>query len=476
ADAHAALGEVALAEGDLPEAAASFRNAMRASPRDGRARFALAWSAYWMATVEVALDVFLDGRPDTPRARSLRREASDALAGLDAQALSARDQFVTTVLFAAARGDEPALRDALANGVQVGEADPALSTLFLLRGALSLGSARTGPWAEAARRFRNDPIAGTLAGLSADISHHPDESLRDLEAAIRVAPRFGPAHAGRALCLRGTGKAAEARAAFTAAIDAWPSDAASMALRGVFFEDNGDLKAALADYDASLRIDPSRPSVFIRRGDLRAAAGEWSSALADFDAAAALHAGRAEIISRRAIALLRLEDWRAGLTAADEALALDIADSKAWIWRGVAHAGLNDDDAALADFTRATDLNPDSVDAWDRRTHTHFRLGQWKETLEAVKALGALRKLNVRMLWFRGASYRHLGNLPAAEADLRLGVQIDPRSMECWLELAELKEAKGDRKGRVEAAKKALQLAPADHPDREQAKRLAEDP
>jgi eukaryotic-like serine/threonine-protein kinase len=474
ADAHAALGEAALAEGDFPEAAANFRSAVRVAPGDGRARFALAWSTYWMATIEVALEVFLDGRPDSPRARALRREAVDALVGISAQGQPPRERAVAPALLAAARGEESALRDASAAGMPARDAEFVNGASLLLRGALASGSARSTAWNDAFSRFPKNPVAATLAGLDSDFLNHAGDSLRYFNEAILRAPRFGPAHLGRALALRGTIRTTEMREAFDAAVASWPSDSAALALRGMSLEDGGDPKGARADFDASLRIDPSRAGVFIRRGDLRAASGEWSPALADYDAAAALLPGRANIVARRATALLRLEDWRAGLASADEALALDIADSKAWIWRGVAHAGLRDDDAALADFTRATDLNPSSAEAWDHRAFTHFKLGQWKETLEAMKSLGALRKFNARMLWLRGGSYRHLGNLVAAEADLIVAVDREPGSVDCWLELAHVREAKGDKAGRIEAAKKALELAPADHPDREEARRMAE--
>ncbi len=470
-----AAGESSLAAGNLPDAAASFRSVLLAMPGDRRARFALAWSALWMAAIEVAFEKYLDGRADTPRARALRAEAADALAGLEAQSQPARERILAAALRAAARGEEAALRAACAEGAGLPETDPAAGTLLLLRGMLVSGAERAALWSQAASRFPNDPIACTLSGLAADLANHSEEGFQDFEAAIRAAPRLGPAHVGLGLCLRSSGNAPETGKAFDEAIAAWPSDSAALALRGMLFEDAGASRSALADYDASLRIDPSRPSVFLRRGDLRAAAGEWQKALSDYDFAAALTSARPDLIARRTVALLRLEDWRAGLAAADQALAADIADAKAWIWRGIAHSGLHDYDSALADFTRATDLSPSSADAWNNRAATHFSLGQWKETLEAVKVLLTLRQLDSRILLLRGASNRHLGNIPAAEVDLLAAVEQEPRTMECWLELAELKAAKGDRAGSIEAAKKALELAPADHPDREQARRLSED-
>lgn len=476
ADAHAAMGETFLAEGNFPEAAASFRSALRSAPADARVRFALAWATWWMATLETVLDTFIDGRADSARARALRQETADVLADADLAALSAPDRLVAEALLAAARGNSGALRAACESGRGLPEDDPAAAALLLIDGACSLGSARSGLWRDAAVRFPADALSQVLHGLNGDLRHHPDERLSNLEAAAGRAPRLGPAHLGRAMCLQWSGrKAAEVAEAYAAGIAAWPSDSAGPALRGAYHEEQGDFKAARADYDAALILDPTRPTVFLRRGDLRTSENDWKAALADFDAAAALQPGNGPITIRRAGALIRLEDWRPALAAADQALALDPSDHRAWIWRGIAHAGLRDDEGALADYSRATDLDPASAEAWDHRVFAHLRLGQWKETLETVKTLSALRAPTGRICWARGAAYRNLGNLNAAQAELLEAVEKDPGLMEAWLELARVRRARGDVPGRVAAAKKAVELAPANHPDLEEAKRLAEE-
>ncbi len=476
ADAHAAMGETFLAEGDFPEAAASFRTALRTAPADVRVRFALAWTTWWMATLEMALDTFIDGRADSARARAFRQETADVLAEADLAVLPAPDRLVAEALVAAAANNAAALRAACEAGRSLPEDDPAAGALLLIDGACSLGSARTASWHTAAVRFTADALAQTLYGLNGDLRHHPDERLPSLEAACARAPRLGPAHLGRAMCLQWSGrKAEEISRAFASGIEAWPSDSAGPALRGAWHEEQGNFQAAHADFDTALGLDPTRPTVLLRRGDLRATENDWKGALADFDAGSALQPGNSPITIRRVVALLRLEDWRQALAAADQVLALDPADHKAWIWRGIAHAGLRDDEGALADFSRATDLDPASPEAWDHRVFAHLRAGQWKETLEAVKSLSALRAPTGRIFWARGAAYRNLGNLNAAQAELLEAVEKEPGLMEAWLELARVRRAKGDSPGRAEAAKKAVELAPANHPDLEEAKRLAEE-
>ncbi len=474
ADAHAALGEALLAEGDFPEAAASFRSALRASPADARARFALAWTAWWLATFETAIDVFLDGRVDTARARAFRQETAATLADADLASLPAPDRLVAEALLAAARAKTDALRVACDAGQKLPEDDPAACALLLIDGACALGSERTARWHDAARRFSRDPLALALFALNGDLRFHPDEKSPRLEEAVVRAPRLGPAHLGLAMCRQwGGGKPADVAAAYAAGIDAWPSDSAGLALRGVWREETGDFTAARADYDAALRLDPTRPTVFLRRGDLRSTHDDWKGAIADFDSAAALQPGNGPIIVRRVVTLIRLEDWRAALAAADQALALDPTDHKAWLWRGLAHAGLRDDEGALADFSRATDLDPASADAWEDRVFAHLRLKQWKEALAAEKSLSALRAPTGRILWARGCSHRNLGNVIAAEADLAAAVEKDPGLMEAWLELARARQSRGDAAGQATAARKAIDLAPPGHPDLEEAKRLA---
>ncbi|MCC6737512.1 MAG: protein kinase [Planctomycetia bacterium] len=471
ADAHAALGEAALAEGDLPVALSGFRAAVQAAAADSRARTSLAWTAWLLALFEITLDRFADGRTDTPRAREFRQEALDALAGADPAALAPADRALARALLAALRG-EP-LPDLPSEADGVAPDDPACASILLLRAALADGAARRAGWGPAARNFPGDGLALALDGLDTDLRFHPEIGLPSLAAACRLAPRLAPAQLGRGLALASTRAHAEAAAAFDAGVAAWPSDPSGPALRGIFREEIGDAAAALRDYDSALKLDPSRVSLFIRRGDLRSAADDWRGALADYDAGFALQPGSQILSARRAVALLRLEDRRAALAAADRALAGDATDGRAWLWRGIAHAGLHDDEAALADFSRATDLDPTSVEAWDRRVFAHVQVGQWKETIDAVRNLALLKQPRPKVFWARGAAHRHLGSLAAAEADLRLAVERDPALAEAWLELARVRDARKDAPGCREAALKAAGLLPSGTAEMEEARRLA---
>ncbi|MCE9584997.1 MAG: protein kinase [Planctomycetes bacterium] len=474
--AHAALAEAAWAEGDFPAAAAEFRDALRADPADARARFGLAWTAYWMATFEVVLEVFLDGRADTPHAQTLRREAAESLGRMDVSALPAAERNLSPVLAAAARGDAAGVAKlATAAAAELGN-DPAAAAFLLLKGSMEFGGARSQPWFLAVNSWPHDPLARAAAALTLDTGANGDNMILNLKVAVSGMPRFAPAHLGLAMVLKRVGRAEEARAAYNAAVESWTSDPASLTLRGIFLMEQGDTRGALADFDAALRSDPTRPSGFIRRGDLHATAGDWAPALADFDSAAALLPGRIHILRRRTEALLHLKEWRLALSAADEQLAAKSDDPEAWLARGKAHAGLGDEDAAIADFSRAAEVNPASPDAWEQRALAHFRATQWKDALADFEKVVVRKRLESPSMWVRGACRRHTGDLEGAEADLRSSTASDPSSPMAWLELARVLSLKGDKPGRIAAAKKALEVAPAGWVDLDEAKKLAESP
>ena len=110
------------------------------------------------------------------------------------------------------------------------------------------------------------------------------DSLRDYDAALRIAPGYAPSHAGRGIVLSHLGRIEEARRAFDRAV-ALSADSYTLMRRAEFWIDQGKLKEAVADFSRMIEINPADILARVNRATALGQMGAYDEALADCRAA-----------------------------------------------------------------------------------------------------------------------------------------------------------------------------------------------
>jgi tetratricopeptide (TPR) repeat protein len=160
-----------------------------------------------------------------------------------------------------------------------------------------------------------------------------DRALVEVEAAIRLNPKYATAYGGR----------------------------------GVIYREQGKTDLALRDFTRAIELGPDRPWTYFTRGALYAEVKQLDRAIADLTACLELWPGHDEALRIRAIYYFDANDYRKS-----------IADCDAYIQRfpkpkppleagyvgyihyirGTSHGNLRDYNAALRDLTKAIELIP----------------------------------------------------------------------------------------------------------------------
>lgn len=149
----------------------------------------------------------------------------------------------------------------------------------------------------------------------------PERALADLDAAIRLDPKFAAAFAARGATHRALGKLNEALADLDAAITLDPKLPGPYAERGALYASRGDLVHALADLDAALALDPNQPAALRARSVLFVRKGDTDAALKDATAAVTAAPKDPAALHHRAGILVARGDWAEALRDLDDAVA-----------------------------------------------------------------------------------------------------------------------------------------------------------
>jgi tetratricopeptide (TPR) repeat protein len=204
----------------------------------------------------------------------------------------------------------------------------------------------------------------------------PHEALRDLDAAIRLAPAHPELHMLRGLLLadplREHGRAI---ADFDAAIRLRPDDALAYYRRGLAYVEVNNPHHALSDLGRALALRPDLADAYLERAALHGRMREHRLQAADLGAALRLRPGATHLYAQRARVYQALRDDTAAVADFDRALAAD-AGADVHFERGVSLLNLRRYRAALADFDRALRSRPASAAVFYHRAHAWAALGE----------------------------------------------------------------------------------------------------
>ena len=117
----------------------------------------------------------------------------------------------------------------------------------------------------------------------------------------------------------------------------------------------------------------------------------------------------ADALYKRTISAYTAGKLEEALKLAGEAIAIEKNDPKLFLARGYIYQYERKYQQAVDDFSRAIELNPNSVDALQRRGEEQFKLANFKESVADFERVVALQPQRRPYHWQLGISYYYTG-------------------------------------------------------------------
>jgi len=291
--------------------------------------------------------------------------------------------------------------------------------------------------------LRLGPQNGVAYGLRAVAYHEKgqtDRALIDLNEGLRRITGQKPRQASFLLGLRGNiwqakGESAKALDDFNESLRLDPTNATTLAYRGVEKLRQDQVDAAMADFNAALRHDPKQVTAWVGRGRAWLDKQQEDLALADFTEAIRLNPksstayfGRASVRAGRGDKEKALEDY-------NKALNLDPHDELALYGRGEFWLDQDELDKAIADLTEAIRLQPKMAGAYYKRGRAWQRKRDCPKAIEDFTLGLALRPEGTHVqasLVNRAMCNVELGQYDKALNDCNRALQLDPKSAHAY--------------------------------------------
>ncbi len=269
-----------------------------------------------------------------------------------------------------------------------------------------------------------------------------------------------------------------ALANFDRYIEAHPQDPDGYCYRGMYYDRLEHYLLALADFDRAIALKPQEPLFHHARGGTYQKIGNFSAALADYDLAIALEPDLAPIYDNRGEIYRLLGDLPGALADYDRAIEIDPQSVAAYYHRGIVRAELENPAAALADYNCAIEIDPRFVDPYLRRSWIYFRQGKYSEAIADCKLIHCISNTillannayfqahyllgvihsqlgckhqaisdftkaielapnDLAACYYRGITYRELGNITESDDDFARAKSMKERRLERTSELDE---------------------------------------
>lgn len=254
---------------------------------------------------------------------------------------------------------------------------PARTSEEDLQAAVRIAPELPGPWAMLGSYYRR---IGKSAEAQKLVSHaivlspgHPflyemrwslrikagllEESLRDIDAALRLAGRWPDYHYDRALTLLQLGRGPEAFQECTTAVELRPGHTGARRLRADFFQKEHRIPEAILEVSAILEQGSPEALDYYNRGVLRLKVREFRPALEDLTRSTDLDPRQAD--PWRAMGVCKLEMKRFVDAVDDLTRSIELAplDPQGYLMRARAYADLGDDVHYQADLRRYQELS-----------------------------------------------------------------------------------------------------------------------
>ncbi|TDC01333.1 tetratricopeptide repeat protein [Nonomuraea longispora] len=244
-------------------------------------------------------------------------------------------------------------------------------------------------------------------------------------------------HANRGQLLAMTGRAEEALADYTRAVEADPGYPDYYLDRGNLLHKLGRDEEALADYEAVMRLSPPFPEAYYNRSELRYAAGDVAGARADLDHTLELDPEFAPAYVNRSGLSAAAGAYAEARQDVERGLRLAPRDPHLMCVLGQVELAERRHQEARSAFDRALELDPDLVAAWAGRAELAFDLGDHGAALADLTS-ALKREETAELLFNRAVVHRAAGRPDDARDDLLRAAVLAPGDSDIGQALTEV--------------------------------------
>lgn len=294
-------------------------------------------------------------------------------------------------------------------------------------------------------RPRDPEVLFHLGRIAYRAEKFQDAAKRYRSAIEARAPATYPeASLNLGLALRALGDTAGAAKAYRDALAARPGYAEAMFNLGSL-EIARNPAEADAWFAKATEADPAYAEAWFNRGLLAARAENIPGAEAAYRKAIAARAGYREAYLNLGALLARAGRYEEAIEANRAVLRADPDSAKAWFNLGRAWSGLKKPKEAAAAYRRAVELDDDYGAAWLNLGVVLADAGEPREAITIYREALDRRSGDVKLRYNLALQYRKVGDLPAAETELRRAVRLDPGYQRAWKLLVEVVEARSGK-------------------------------
>jgi len=256
-----------------------------------------------------------------------------------------------------------------------------------------------------------------------------EEALKDYAEAVRLGGASKAA--GMALWRSGQiqqnlGRHAEAVAALSGAIKAFPSEWTLHWLRAQSYLALGQPEQARAEADLAIGLDPNKDQAWAMRAMARKELGDLPGAIKDWEKAAALNPAFGAHFSNQAKVYSQLKQYDKAVVMFGKAIRLKPDDPQTLWLRADALVNLDRFVEAIADLDRAIAMKPDFAPPYALRGAARYRQKDYKAALVDLNKAIALDARSTSSFHTRAKTYEALGDLSKALADYETAVRLAP--------------------------------------------------
>jgi tetratricopeptide (TPR) repeat protein len=249
-------------------------------------------------------------------------------------------------------------------------------------------------------------------------------------------------------------------------LDTLPRYAWAYTIRGACRLPIGEYDDAIRDCTLAIEIDESHAEDFLNRAYAYQATGQFDKAVADLTTALGFKADDSEVLVARAQCYQSLGDHPAAAEDFAQAVTYNSGNPAACFARGCAYAALERYHEAVEELSNVIRDYPDSIEAYDFRSHALYKDGQHKAAIaDAERVLCTYPECSNainRIAWIQATSWdAQVRNGNSALAKARRACEIT--EFKRWALVDSLAAAHaevGEFEEAVRWAEKALELAP----------------
>jgi tetratricopeptide (TPR) repeat protein len=186
-------------------------------------------------------------------------------------------------------------------------------------------------------------------------------ALQDYNQALRINPRNAEVYSSRGIARAALGDGLGAIQDYNQAIEIDSNCAKAYLNRSLIRVELEDYQGALADCNQVLKIDPNQAEAYLNRGCTRMELQDYQEAMQDFNQALQINPNLAEAYFNRGVNKISLGDYQEAIADFNEAIRSNPNYAQAYLNRGYTRIQLGDHWGSIQDFDQALRIAPASA-------------------------------------------------------------------------------------------------------------------